>query len=112
MVVDNNSSSMAAAGKLNTVIKTIIGEQVSDLAPVPQGTEFNIYTFNAGSAALNPARAGQEFFANQIMPRSMPSSPTAPTPVPRARPRRAIAGHPDQIDGDAWFSPTATAPTR
>ena len=101
MVVDN-SSSMAAAGKLNTV-KTIIGEQVSDLAPVPQGTEFNIYTFNAGSAALNPLVQGK-FFANQIMPSVnalVANGPDAGCPVPGLGAlSQAIQ---TKFDGDAWL---------
>ena len=68
MVVDNSSSMAGPAGtpKINTV-KTILNEQVSDLAPRPSGTEFNIYTFNAGSAANKPLIEG-EFFAKNLTP--------------------------------------------
>lgn len=101
MVVDN-SSSMAAAGKINTV-KTIIGEQVSDLAPAPQGTEFNIYTFNDGGPAVNPVVRGK-FFANTIMPAvNAIAANGADTgcPVPGLGAlSQAIA---DKFDGEAWL---------
>ncbi|MBX7251487.1 MAG: hypothetical protein K1X50_05835 [Candidatus Promineofilum sp.] len=104
MVVDN-SSSMAgppAAPKINTV-KTIIGEQVSDLAPAPQGTEFNIYTFNAGSAAVNPLVQGK-FFAPQIMPSVnglAANGADAGCPVPGLGAlSQAVA---DKFDGDVWL---------
>lgn len=68
MVVDNSTSMAGPAGapKINTV-KTIIGEQVNDLAPRPGGTEFNIYTFNGSGAPVSPLLEGR-FFANQILP--------------------------------------------
>jgi len=101
MVVDN-SASMAAANKLNTV-KTIIGEQVSDLAPAPQGTEFNIYTFNAGNSAISPLVLGK-FFANQIMPpvnALFASGPDAGCPVPGLGAlNQAIQS---KFDGEAWL---------
>ncbi len=104
MVVDNSSSMAgpAAAPKINTV-KTIIGEQVSDLAPAPQGTEFNIYTFNAGSAAVNPLVRGR-FFANTIMPAVngiAANGPDAGCPVPGLGAlSQAVA---DKFDGEAWL---------
>ncbi|MBP6015534.1 MAG: hypothetical protein KA586_02355 [Candidatus Promineofilum sp.] len=101
MVVDN-SASMAASAKINTV-KTIIGEQVSDLAPAPQGTEFNIYTFNAGSAAVSPLVEGK-FFANQVMPPVnglVANGPDAGCPVPGLGAlSQAIQ---TKFDGDAWL---------
>lgn len=101
MVVDN-SSSMAVAGKINTV-KTIIGEQVSDLAPAPQGTEFNIYTFNAGSSAVSPTVEGK-FFANTVMPGVngiAANGADAGCPVPGLGAlSQAIDG---KFDGQAWL---------
>ena len=104
MVVDN-SASMAqppATPKINTV-KTIIGEQVSDLAPAPQGTEFDIYTFNAGNAAIRPLVEGK-FFANQVMPAVnglLANGPDAGCPVPGLGAlAQAIT---DKFDGDAWL---------
>jgi hypothetical protein len=64
-IVIDNSSSMAGQ-KINAV-KAIVGEQVNDLAPLPQGTEFNLYTFNAGTPDFNVLLEGK-FFADQIMP--------------------------------------------
>ncbi|HRQ13209.1 MAG TPA: hypothetical protein PK205_07880 [Promineifilum sp.] len=101
MVVDN-SSSMAASGKINTV-KTIIGEQVSDLAPAPQGTEFNIYTFNAGNPAIRPAAEGK-FFANTVMPAVngiVANGADAGCPVPGlgALSQAVI----NKFDGEAWL---------
>ena len=101
MVVDN-SSSMAAASKINTV-KTIIGEQVNDLAPAPQGTEFNIYTFNDGSPAVKPLIEGK-FFANTIMPAVngiTASGADTGCPVPGLGAlSQAITG---KFDGQAWL---------
>ena len=101
MVVDN-SSSMAASAKINTV-KTIIGEQVSDLAPAPQGTEFNIYTFNAGNPAIRLAAEGK-FFANTVMPAVngiTANGADAGCPVPGLGAlSQAIAG---KFDGEAWL---------
>jgi hypothetical protein len=104
MVVDT-SSSMAgppAVPKINTV-KTIIGEQVSDLAPNPAGTEFNIYTFNAGSPVISPLLEGK-FFANQVLPPVNGLTATgsdAGCPVPGLGAlSQAAAG---KFDGDAWL---------
>ena len=104
MVVDNSSSMAgpAAAPKINTV-KTIIGEQVSDLAPKPSGTEFNIYTFNAGNPAINPLVQGK-FFTNQVMPPVnglVANGADAGCPVPGLGAlSQAIKG---KFDGDAWL---------
>lgn len=104
MVVDNSSSMAgpAAAPKINTV-KTIIGEQVSDLAPKPTGTEFNIYTFNAGNPAISPLVQGK-FFANQVMPAvngMVTNGADAGCPVPGLGAlSQAIVG---KFDGDAWL---------
>ncbi len=104
MVVDN-SSSMAgppAAPKINTV-KTIIGEQVSDLAPAPQGTEFDIYTFNAGNAAVKPLVEGQ-FFAPQIMPKVnalAANGADAGCPVPGLGALSQAIGN--KFDGQVWL---------
>ena len=101
MVIDN-SASMAASGKINTV-KTIIGEQVSDLAPAPQGTEFNIYTFNAGGSGIVPLVEGK-FFAPQIMPAVnglVANGPDAGCPVPGLGAlSQAIQ---TKFDGEAWL---------
>ncbi len=93
----------AAAPKINTV-KTIIGEQVSDLAPNPAGTEFNIYTFNAGSPAISPLVEGK-FFANQVMPAVNGLAATGAGRglsrsrlwAPCRRPRQ------NKFDGDVWL---------
>ena len=104
MVIDN-SSSMAgppAAPKINTV-KTIIGEQVSDLAPAPQGTEFDIYTFNAGNAAVKPLVEGQ-FFAPQIMPKVnalAANGADAGCPVPGLGALSQAIGN--KFDGQVWL---------
>jgi hypothetical protein len=104
MVVDNSSSMAGPAGapKINTV-KTIIAEQVSDLAPAPQGTEFNIYSFNAGSTAVNPLVRGK-FFANTIMPpvnALVANGADAGCPVPGLGAlSQAIQ---DKFDGEAWL---------
>ena len=101
MVVDD-SASMAAAGKINTV-KAIIGEQVSDLAPAPQGTEFNIYTFNAGSAAVSPLVQGK-FFANQIMPPVNALFATGPDAGCPVRGLGALnQAIQSKFDGEAWL---------
>jgi hypothetical protein len=101
MVVDN-SASMAAAGKINTV-KTVIAEQVSDLAPAPQGTEFNIYTFNAGNAAIAPLVEGR-FFAPQIMPAVNGIAATGPDAGCPVRGLGALSqAIQTKFDGDAWL---------
>ena len=64
-VVDN-SRSMADAGKLDAV-KTVMKEQVNDLAPTPKGTEFNLYTFNNTSNTLQQP-VGQKFYADLVNP--------------------------------------------
>ena len=64
-VVDN-SASMAAAGKLDAV-KTVMREQVNDLAPAPKGTEFNLYTFNNTRGDLQQP-VGQKFYADLVLP--------------------------------------------
>ncbi|MCX6046283.1 MAG: hypothetical protein NT075_14320 [Chloroflexi bacterium] len=64
MVLDN-SASMAQSGKLDAV-KSLIHEQVTDLAAAPHGTEFNLYTFNANTPSHSVV-AGN-FFANQFLP--------------------------------------------
>lgn len=104
MVVDN-STSMAgppAAPKINTV-KTIIGEQVNDLAPRPGGTEFNIYTFNGSGAPISPLLEGR-FFANQILPPVnglTASGPDSGCPVPGLGAlSQAIR---TKYDGEAWL---------
>ncbi|MCZ2115618.1 MAG: hypothetical protein LC131_17575 [Anaerolineae bacterium] len=104
MVVDNSASMAGPAGtpKINTV-KTIIGEQVSDLAPAPQGTEFNIYTFNAGDTAVKPLVQGR-FFANAIMPAVnglVANGPDAGCLVSGLGAlSQAVAG---KFDGEAWL---------
>ena len=104
MVVDRSASMAGPPGapKINTV-KTIIGEQVSDLAPRPQGTEFNIYTFDAGSSAVAPLVQGK-FFAPQIMPAVnglVANGPDAGCPVPGLGAlSQAIT---DKFDGQAWL---------
>ena len=68
MVVDN-SASMAGPGatpKLDAT-KALIREQVNDLSAHPQGTEFDLYTFNAGSGNNSVLGEGK-FYANQIDP--------------------------------------------
>ncbi len=64
-IVDN-SASMAASGKLGAV-KTVMKEQVNDLAPAPKGTEFNLYTFNNTSSGLQQP-VGQKFYADLVNP--------------------------------------------
>jgi hypothetical protein len=64
-VVDN-SASMAAAGKLNAV-KTVMKEQVNDLAPAAKGVEFNVYTFNNTTAALQQP-VQRKFYADLANP--------------------------------------------
>ena len=104
MVVDT-SSSMAgppATPKINTV-KTIIGEQVNDLAPKPAGTEFNIYTFDAGSPAVKPLVEGK-FFANQVLPpvnNLTAVGPDAGCPVPGLGALKQAAD--SKFDGEAWL---------
>jgi hypothetical protein len=104
MVVDTSASMAGPAGapKINSV-KTIIGEQVSDLAPKPQGTEFNIYTFDAGGAPIKPLLEGK-FFANQIMPAvngMVANGPDAGCPVPGLGAlSQAIQ---TKFDGEAWL---------
>lgn len=104
MVVDTSSSMAGPAGapKINTV-KTIIGEQVSDLAPKPNGTEFNIYTFDAGNWAIKRLLEGQ-FFQNTIMPAvngMAANGPDAGCPVPGLGAlSQAIQ---TKFDGDAWL---------
>nr|HMT19666.1 hypothetical protein [Promineifilum sp.] len=104
MVVDNSSSMAGPPGapKINTV-KTIIGEQVSDLAPAPQGTEFNIYGFNAAGPAIWPVAEGK-FFANTIMPpvnALVANGADAGCPVPGLGAlSQAVA---NKFDGEAWL---------
>jgi hypothetical protein len=104
MVVDN-SSSMAgppAAPKINTV-KTIIAEQVNDLVPRPGGTEFNIYTFNAGSPAINRLLEGR-FFANRILSAVngiTANGPDAGCPVQGLGALSQAIG--DKFDGEVWL---------
>ena len=104
MVVDTSSSMAGPAGapKINTV-KTILNEQVSDLAPRPGGTEFNLYTFDAGSVLIKPAAEG-EFFANRMAPAINGLAATGTDsgcPVPGLR---ALAqGADGKFDGEAWL---------
>ncbi|MEZ4657475.1 MAG: choice-of-anchor X domain-containing protein [Caldilineaceae bacterium] len=64
-VVDN-SASMADSNKIGAV-KTVMKEQVNDLADAPKGTEFNIYTFNNTSATVQQP-AGLKFYADVVNP--------------------------------------------
>ena len=69
MVVDNSTSmgTGPAGGPLKLdAVKALMGEQVNDLAPAPQGTEFNLYTFNANTPST-PVQTGN-FFAPQVLP--------------------------------------------
>ena len=64
-VVDT-SASMAASGKL-AAVKTVMLEQVNDLAAAAKGIEFNLFTFNNAGAALSQP-VGQKFFAELVSP--------------------------------------------
>ncbi|MCB9159626.1 MAG: hypothetical protein H6644_07190 [Caldilineaceae bacterium] len=66
MVVDNSTSMAGGAGiaKLDAVKQTI-AEQVNDYTRAPQGTEFNVYTFNADSPPTNTVLEGR-FFADTV----------------------------------------------
>ncbi|MEZ4709824.1 MAG: VWA domain-containing protein [Caldilineaceae bacterium] len=64
-VVDN-SASMAESGKLDAA-KTVMKEQVNDLAPEPNGTEFNVYTFNNTSVNLQQP-VSLKFYADLVNP--------------------------------------------
>ncbi|MCB0133422.1 MAG: VWA domain-containing protein, partial [Caldilineaceae bacterium] len=68
MVVDNSASMAgpAATPKLDAT-KALIRERVNDLSAHPQGTEFDLYTFNAGSGNNSVLGEGK-FYANQIDP--------------------------------------------
>jgi hypothetical protein len=104
MVVDTSSSMTGppAAPRINT-IKTIIGEQVNDLAPKPGGTDFNIYTFDASSPAVKSLLEG-EFFANQILTpvNSLAAAgPDSGCPVPGLSMLKQAAGN--KYDGAAWL---------
>lgn len=73
MVIDNSTSMAAPAGtpKIDAT-KALIREQVNDLTANPKGTEFNLYTFNAGSLIggniVNGVLGEGRFFAPQINP--------------------------------------------
>ncbi len=64
-VVDN-SASMADSGKL-TSVKAVMQEQVNDLAPAVKGAEFNVYTFNNTTSALQQPLQRQ-FYADLVNP--------------------------------------------
>jgi len=100
MVIDN-SSSMAGL-KINAV-RTIISEQVNDLAPLPQGTEFNIYTFNAGIPDFG-VLLENEFFADQIMPavnNLAANGPNSGCPVPGLS--HLMRASRDKYDNQTWL---------
>ncbi len=104
MVVDT-SSSMAgppAAPKINSV-KTILGDQVTEMAANPNGTDFNIYTFDAGSPAVKTLLEGK-FFAPQVLPvvnGLVANGPDAGCPVPGLGAlSQAIQ---TKFDGEAWL---------
>jgi hypothetical protein len=104
MVIDTSSSmaSPPAAPKINSV-KTIIGDQVTEMAANPQGTDFNIYTFDAGSPAIKTLLEGK-FFAPQVMPAVnalVANGPDAGCPVPGLGAlSQAIQ---TKFDGEAWL---------
>ena len=64
-VVDT-SASMADANKLASV-KTVMKEQVNDLSSIPKGTEFNVYTFNNTTSALQQP-VQRKFYADLANP--------------------------------------------
>jgi hypothetical protein len=103
MVIDASSSMAgpAAAPKINTV-KTIVNEQVRDLAARPSGTEFNIYTFDA-AAQVKPLQEGA-FFANKITPAVnglAANGADAGCPVPGLDALAQAAQ--GKFDGQAWL---------
>ncbi len=68
MVLDNSTSMAGPAGTTKIdATKALIREQVNDLSANPRGTEFNLYTFNAGSLKNGVLGEGR-FFADQINP--------------------------------------------
>jgi len=64
-LIADNSASMA--GTKFGAVKTVLTEQVNDLANEPKGVEFALHTFNNNSAILQNALAGR-FYADQIVP--------------------------------------------
>ncbi len=64
-VVDT-SASMADANKLGSV-KTVMKEQVNDLSGAPKGTEFNVYSFNNTTSALQQP-VQRKFYADVANP--------------------------------------------
>ncbi|MEZ4863278.1 MAG: hypothetical protein R3C14_18320 [Caldilineaceae bacterium] len=66
-LIADQSKSMATAGKFDAV-KTVLKEQINDVANDPKGVEFNIYTFNNVSNVVQPV-IRNNFFANQITPK-------------------------------------------
>ncbi|MCB0074848.1 MAG: hypothetical protein KDE20_25490, partial [Caldilineaceae bacterium] len=69
MIVDNSASmgTGPTGGPIKLdAVKSLIHEQVNDLAPAPHGTEFNLYAFNANAPSI-PLVAGR-FFADGILP--------------------------------------------
>ena len=65
-LIADNSASMAASSKFGSV-KTVLTEQVNDLAGSPKGVEFALHTFNNSSSAVQTQLAGR-FYPDQITP--------------------------------------------
>ncbi|MCB0185921.1 MAG: hypothetical protein KDE31_16745, partial [Caldilineaceae bacterium] len=105
MIVDNSTSmgTGPAGGPIKLdAVKSLIHEQVNDLAPAPRGTEFNLYEFNANAPSI-PVLAGR-FFANGILPTV---DGMAATGADGGCPVRALTSVIQAIDdkakGDVWL---------
>jgi hypothetical protein len=100
-VVDN-SASMADAGKLDAV-KTVMKEQVNDLAPAAKGVEFNVYTFNNTTTALQQP-VQRKFYADLAGP-AIDSLATiaAPDADCSVKALAAIAQAAQLQSGDLWL---------
>ncbi|MCB0087795.1 MAG: Ig-like domain-containing protein, partial [Caldilineaceae bacterium] len=105
MMVDNSTSmgTGPAGGPIKLdAVKSLIHEQVNDLAPAPRGTEFNLYEFNATAPSI-PVLAGR-FFADGVLPTV---DGLAATGADGGCPVRAltsvIQAIDDKVKGDIWL---------
>ncbi|MFN8490100.1 MAG: hypothetical protein U0350_21110 [Caldilineaceae bacterium] len=105
MIVDNSTSMGAgpAGGPIKLdAVKSLIHEQVNDLAPAPRGTEFNLDTFNANTPSTS-VMAGR-FFPDGVLP---PVDGLAATGADAGCPVRALTAMGqaigDKAKGDVWL---------
>ncbi|MCC7352621.1 MAG: VWA domain-containing protein [Anaerolineae bacterium] len=100
-VVDNSAS---MAGPKFTGVKTVLDETVNDLSQIPEGTEFELQTFN-NTASSNQTRLEGRFYPEDISPVVAGLSTVGgPDTVCRVDAFKALAqAVQGKYRGDAWL---------